>query len=363
MANNNNNRIKIKFLDNIRQDERKLVNNLVTIHPVSVRDIYYAKGHAHVVFNNPMDIDKLSTPEATTKLNELKIRILTQTIHPDRSVFVSKLRPYLLDYDYNELKQEINASNNFNVDYVFIIKRQDYQKGQKIALKLIMSSLEDTTTILNNGITIFGFDYPAEYTSKEDPVDIKQCFRCLLLGHETNKCSSKLQYCSKCSGKHNFRDCKSNYIKCRICEGDHLAVSRECPERKAYLKNLIEEKRKLRQPQDNTLSKPTSSHQQPINQLPQPQQQAWNCKSHAHISTPPIDNNSAFPPLARKGSSQKQVNVPTTTTSSTSQHISNASNATPTSNNNPTPIATSNDSSNTTRNNLMDHAWEVTALV
>ena len=89
------NRLKLKFLGNMKPSETEIINILTTISPVSLRDIYMAQGYAMVIFNNPEDIDKITTNEGRQQLDANQLRaVLNNGNTANRTVFVTKIRPF-----------------------------------------------------------------------------------------------------------------------------------------------------------------------------------------------------------------------------------------------------------------------------
>ncbi|XP_050308407.1 uncharacterized protein LOC126744878 [Anthonomus grandis grandis] len=69
-------------------------------------------------------------------------------------------------------------------------------------------------------------------------VSVLQCFNCMGFNHYGKDCKSQ-QICSRCSGNHSYKECRSNEKKCINCikskkpnenlDVSHEALSRECP--------------------------------------------------------------------------------------------------------------------------------------
>lgn len=62
---------------------------------------------------------------------------------------------------------------------------------------------------------------------------VKQCLQCLRYGHIAKFCKNSVK-CSICTENHNFKECivEIENAKCYNCDGNHIAVSRECPIKK-----------------------------------------------------------------------------------------------------------------------------------
>lgn len=81
---------------------------------------------------------------------------------------------------------------------------------------------------------------------------IIRCFRCQQYGHTQAQCTAKRQFCAHCSGHHNTRDCKSEYLECiNCCESNdkyntkhhtsHSAAHNMCP---SYQRLITRQKRR-----------------------------------------------------------------------------------------------------------------------
>lgn len=74
---------------------------------------------------------------------------------------------------------------------------------------------------------------------------VKQCYKCLRYGHLAKFCKNS-ERCSVCGESHSFKSCTVSQEKavCIHCKGNHLAISGECPIKKAK----IEENKKKYSP-------------------------------------------------------------------------------------------------------------------
>ena len=300
------NKLKIKFLGAQRPQEIALMNILTEVSPVSIRDLYMARTYATIIFNCEDDVYKLLTSESEEKLAAHHLKAMPSTENwQNRTIFITKLNYYLSNFSTEELINKINSSNNVNVQQLFVVKRQNHKAGQPISLKITLSTAEECNKIMSDGITIHKFDVPSDRIFLEDPINIIQCYRCFVYGHETNKCTAATVTCSKCTEAHNFRECKSTTEKCVLCNGEHIAISRTCPKRREYVAKLLNEKKQARAATNN--NHPSHPPPPPPPSAPQPSP-----------SNPFIYTSSSFPPLSNKRHTQSH---PNTTPQNNTSHI------------------------------------------
>lgn len=67
---------------------------------------------------------------------------------------------------------------------------------------------------------------------------LMQCFKCMKFSHSAYHCRNE-QVCSKCSGKHSYKECDNDEIKCSNCQGAHLAISKLCPIKSARMEKHV----------------------------------------------------------------------------------------------------------------------------
>lgn len=67
-----------------------------------------------------------------------------------------------------------------------------------------------------------------------------QCYKCLKFNHSAKVCRGE-QMCSSCAGQHSYKECDVDGIVCINCNGNHLAISRDCPIKQ---KKMMEKKNK-----------------------------------------------------------------------------------------------------------------------
>ena len=241
-----NSRMKLKILSTEPPTEEQLLTILTAISPAAFRDVHIVSFNAFAVLNNSEDYSEFRTPEAAEHLKQHNLRLVHDANAASKNVFVTRVRPFNINLPTEELIDSINNANSFKVSSVFSAKRKGYVKGQLLSLKLTMETEDDISTILSEGVIINKLVYPPDLIHREEAIPYNQCYKCFEFGHETKYCTSPKAYCSKCAGAHNFRDCKSSYRKCKLCDGSHLAVSFRCPKRKEYIQKLNENRREQR---------------------------------------------------------------------------------------------------------------------
>ena len=119
-----------------------------------------AQNYAMVIFNSDKDLDQLLTKEANDKLETKQLKAVSINNHADKTIFVTKVRPFVAGYSTEELKTNINLNNKVKVTQLYIVKRKDYVQGQPISLKLTLSTIQETREVLSGGIQVLKMDIP-----------------------------------------------------------------------------------------------------------------------------------------------------------------------------------------------------------
>ena len=345
-----NSRMKLKILSTEPPTEEQLLTILTAISPVAFRDVHIESFNAFAVLNNSEDYSEFRTPEAAEHLKQNNLRLVHDANAASMNVFVTRVRPFNINLPTEELIDSINNTNPFKVSSVFSAKHKGYVQGQLLSLKLTMETEKDISTMLSEGVIINKLVYPPDLIHREEAIPYNQCYKCFEFGHETKYCTSPKAYCSQCAGALNFRDCKSSYRKCKLCEGSHLAVSFQCPKRKEYIQKLNENRREQRK----------KMQQQPAPIIPS---QAFSSSSQIPSSQPAQQTNWAnhnlFPPLPPPSQSQQN--------NTTTQH-SNINISTIKPHNTTTQYPNTNSTMNNTQNtntvanhssDLKEHGWEI----
>ena len=297
------NKIRIKFLNNIRKDERFVTSKALEFCPtINLRDAHHAKTHVILTLSSEAEIISLLSDTAIEKFKEVGLKPLCPPkLYTDRTIYVTKLRPYITDLHYSEILDELNSyDGNPKIQKVFLIpNKSSYSK----TLKLICETPEEATKACAEGIFLYDIQVSPENIRKETYTHIDQCFKCFSLNHATFKCPSEKEFCSICAQEHHYSKCTNkDNPKCKLCDGNHTAISYSCPVRKLHMQNLNEKQQQAvnqmptHNPQiattivttpaidkSNFPSLPTASKQPAIQPQPVNHRKRSACTSHHHL--------------------------------------------------------------------------------
>ena len=192
------------------------------------------------ISDNEATIDKLLTPTAQRRLNDIN---LTAVIPPDvrarRTIFARQVDTSVGSRTPDELRDEIQRQNQ--VDVTDIIKIKDYTH----VFKIVTASTTDAQRLLTNGIKVFNTRISPAQCEQEKFTHILTCYKCYRYEtHATTNCPDNLTYCSECAEiGHNYRDCTSTTKNCINCKRDgltdysHRTLAAKCPIRKQTIIN------------------------------------------------------------------------------------------------------------------------------
>ncbi|KAL0869326.1 hypothetical protein ABMA27_007585 [Loxostege sticticalis] len=114
--------------------------------------------------------------------------------------------------------------HKLTADAEIITVRRFMKKEQDELVPLTTISVTFVGTVLPQYIYLDNWRYKVfKYVPP-----LMQCYKCLKFNHSAKICRSE-QVCSKCNGKHNYKECTSEIVKCSNCQGDHFAISKLCP--------------------------------------------------------------------------------------------------------------------------------------
>lgn len=140
------------------------------------------------------------------------------------------------DYSDNEtliqnLRQQNDViTNESELTVVQVRKREDYST---ILLRVDTKTFK---SVISKKRVCIGWNSCRVF----EHLDVIRCFRCHSYGHIVDKCPSDVIVCPKCSGNHEFKNCKSTKISCANCmrknnelnlnlDVQHFAWSIKCP--------------------------------------------------------------------------------------------------------------------------------------
>ena len=226
-------KLKVKFLSNLRFEERYVTSCLVDALPtVNLRDIHVTPSFAIVVLDSQDDVAKFLAPAISKKLEEKQLKpVPSQSFLVNKAIFVTKLRPYIINSPYNSILYNINNSNKYKASGVF--KLPSKRTGTTSSIKVVFEQPEAVDYVMRHGLRLFDILVSPANIHKEDLVQIPQCFRCFSYSHVTRDCPTNVQRCSICSANHHYKECdRPNQLKCVQCGGAHSSTFVRCPVRK-----------------------------------------------------------------------------------------------------------------------------------
>ena len=151
MANENQDKIRIRFTDNLKKNEPTVLRAIAAVGPIAVKDVYLAEGGAFITLYNKDEAPKLQTKEARDILSSLNMRCVIANNFAEKTVFITKIRAFVNDYNNEEILESFNNNNDYKADRVFKVQRRDYRPGQTISIKVTMATKEGVQQILTNG--------------------------------------------------------------------------------------------------------------------------------------------------------------------------------------------------------------------
>ena len=113
-------KFKVKFTDNIKRNEFDLAKQLNHAATLNICDVHLGLDSAIVVLQSEDEMESLLTVEAQSKLHDLNLKIIPPgNYRSDRTVFVTKLRPFITNTDPLELLEKTKrGSKNSLLSYV-----------------------------------------------------------------------------------------------------------------------------------------------------------------------------------------------------------------------------------------------------
>ena len=191
-------KVKVKFLNEITCDEFQLMNQLNSALAINIVDVFITKSAAIVTLGSHNEIDSLLQPDIARKLAEHNLQIIPSPMRKsERTVFVAKVRHFVSKSPTEKLKQQINLSNSgkFEAIEVIIVPSTQHTEGMRRNLKVTFSSVAQASSARAEGFYIGDLKINPDSVSKEDFVEIKQCFKCFKYDHFANQCKAPHPLC------------------------------------------------------------------------------------------------------------------------------------------------------------------------
>ena len=262
-------KFRVRFTDNLKKNEFEVMKSLNSITPLNIQDAFVGSDFAIITLSCHNELERLLTPEATAKLDEMHLKIIPPPSHKsEKSLFLPRVPHFIANSDMDELAIQINSCNKNKVKAteVVVVTGPNFVHGMRKNLKVTFETLEQTNFAFENGFNIGDFKIDANNIRREDFVEIRQCFRCFAYDHFSNKCA-KTPICSICSQTHSFKTCPNKeHPKCANCQGPHWAIASACPIRKNEVKKI---KTSRNSPNPNPTQNPSPQNPGPSNPTPQ----------------------------------------------------------------------------------------------
>ena len=230
-------RVRFNFFNNQRRAEPELLTLITGKCPeVLPTDCHVTKSFGLVTFFNTEDVETVLLESNIELFSQINIQPIPPKLYNvERTIFISNVKPYVTKATPQQLISNFNQSNG-------TLKAVDIQNittdnSNRIVLKIILMKKEVVDQAIIKGVWLQKTFLEQKYINKEKFETINQCFKGFKYNHYTNKCSRDTPLCSVCSGEHHYKDCPDTSSRKRInCKGAHIAISRQCPERRQSLK-------------------------------------------------------------------------------------------------------------------------------
>ena len=178
-----------------------------------------------------------------------------------RSVIIRNIDRHVDDYTREQIIENIHRDNSDNgivVELMMIIP------GTTGMMKLRFANQNMVYKVLAYGIKVLNQYIPPNSIEREVYIRLTPCYICYGYDHHTRDCrAGNITVCNKCSARNHKSDkCRSNYLKCLNCEGEHHTFANQCPVRKSKIKELSQAERKKRRDRSKSHMR-SQSHQHP----------------------------------------------------------------------------------------------------
>ena len=199
---------------------------LIVIAGVTDLDMLFVPGHLETLKSKGFE------PVPPPELNALKT-VVVRDVDPFVTGLSEDILRNCLEQQHKGISKVIKIPNNPRM------------------LKLTFQTSYGAEQCIKNGILLGQQRIDPKSCEMERYFNIRQCMKCYSFAHVTKSCSHSDEFlvCSECAEfGHRFKDCRADFKKCILCEGDHRAVAMRCPVRKEKIKEL--EKKKKEKEQD-----------------------------------------------------------------------------------------------------------------
>ena len=208
------------------QDPKK---NIATVNKITVgnglREIvknkHYPKIKIKTQYNSRLlliEVDEKQTAERLLEARKLQTIPIKVEVHQSKNTCKGVIFNDYFEYSDKEMQQELQSQL---VTEAFRITNSKGEKTKTIILTFCSERLPPTVRFCDHD------DLSTKvYPYKEKP---RQCTSCLVFGHGPKFCK-KVKLCHKCAEPADHRaDACPNPVRCFNCEGDHSALSHDCP--------------------------------------------------------------------------------------------------------------------------------------
>ena len=181
--------------------------------------------------NSDRDADIIFGNDCTIALSAIDCSaIMPMKLKVKMSVLLKKLDDHIYDHTADEVKHEINCSNQ-NYEVVEVYK---FPNSKTMKITFLNNCMAENCIV--NGIKLFMLHISPQDIKREEYYEVKTCYKCFSLdSHFTHECQKEANdiICSKCAETgHSFRTCSSTQKKCINCQLSHPTLSFSCPKRK-----------------------------------------------------------------------------------------------------------------------------------